>query len=150
MGGVLFRSGIYDAFMSGPESAIELFHGYTYSGHALAAAAAVATLDLYREEHLFERAAELAPYFEQGVHSLRGLPHVIDLRNCGLMAGIELEPRPGAPGARAFDIFSRCYEEGVLIRTTGDTIALSPPLIVERGQLDQVFETLGRVLREVA
>ncbi len=149
MGAVIVRSGIYETFMDGPAGAIELFHGYTYSGHALAAAAAIATLDLYRDERLFERAAELAPYFEAGVHSLRGLPHVIDLRNCGLMAGIELEPRPGAPGARAFDAFLRCYDEGVLIRTTGDTIALSPSLIVEKAELDRIFSTLAGVLRDL-
>jgi beta-alanine--pyruvate transaminase len=150
MGAVIVRSGIYETFMAGPASAIELYHGYTYSGHALAAAAAVATLDLYRDERLFERAAELAPYFEQGVHSLRGLPHVIDLRNCGLMAGIELEPRPGVPGARASDAFLAAYDKGVLIRTTGDTIALSPSLIVEKPELDRVFATVAEVLREVA
>jgi beta-alanine--pyruvate transaminase len=149
MGAVIVRSGIYETFMDGPAGAIELFHGYTYSGHALAAAAAIATLDLYRDERLFERAAELAPYFEAGVHSLRGLPHVIDLRNCGLMGGIELEPRPGAPGTRAFDAFLRCYDEGVLIRTTGDTIALSPSLIVEKAELDRIFSTLAGVLRDL-
>lgn len=149
MGAVIVRSGIYEAFMEGPAAAIELFHGYTYSGHALAAAAAVATLELYRDERLFERAAELAPYFEAGLHSLRGLPHVIDLRNCGLMAGIELESRAGAPGTRAFDAFLRCYDEGVLIRTTGDTIALSPSLIVERAELDRIFSTLAGVLRDL-
>ena len=149
MGAVIARKGIYDAFMEGPENAIELFHGYTYSGHPLAAAAGLATLDTYKEEGLFERAAELAPYWEDAVHSLRGLPHVIDLRNMGLIAGIELDPIPEAPTERAFTAFLRCYEKGLLIRTTGDIIALSPPLIVEKQHIDQMFETLGEVLRDL-
>ncbi|MHA1566326.1 MAG: aminotransferase class III-fold pyridoxal phosphate-dependent enzyme, partial [Alphaproteobacteria bacterium] len=121
--------------------------GYTYSGHPLAAAAGLATLDTYAEENLFERAAEMAPYWEDAVHSLKGLPHVIDLRNIGLIAGIELEPIDGKPGARAFDAFQRCYDKGLLIRTTGDIIALSPPLIVEKGQVDDMFSLLADVLK---
>jgi beta-alanine--pyruvate transaminase len=136
--------------MAGPENAIELFHGYTYSGHPLACAAAMATLDVYRDEGLFERAAELAPYWEEAVHSLKGLPHVIDLRNIGLVAGIELEPRAGAPTARAYEVFLRALERGLLVRTTADIVALSPPLIVEKGQIDEIFGTLGEVIREVA
>lgn len=148
MGAVMVRKTIHDAMMSAaPENTIELFHGYTYSGHPLAAAAAVAALDLYEEERLFERSRELAPYFEQAVHSLRELPHVIDVRNLGLVAGIELEPIPGKPAARAFDVFLRCFEKGLLIRTTGDTIALSPPLIISREQIDELVGTLGEVLR---
>jgi len=147
MGAVIVKKEIYDAFMQGPESAIELYHGYTYSGHPLAAAAAIATLDLFKAEGLFERAASLAPYWEEAAHSLEELPHVIDIRNIGLIAGIELEPIPGKPTARAFEAFLRAYQKGVLIRTTGDTIALSPPFIIEKGQIDQLFETVREVLK---
>ena len=149
MGAVVVRKGVYEALMNAaPENAIELFHGYTYSGHPLAAAAALASLDVFEEEHLFERAAELAPYFEDAVHSLRELPHVIDVRNLGLVAGIELEPLPGKPAARASEVFRRCFEKGLLIRTTGDIIALSPPLIISRAQIDELVGTLADVLRE--
>jgi beta-alanine--pyruvate transaminase len=141
---------IYDAFMTGPENAIELFHGYTYSGHPVAAAAGLATLDIYRREGLLTRAATLAPYWEDAVHALRGLPHVIDLRNIGLMAGIEFEPRPGKPGTRAYDAFVKAFEQGLLIRTTGDIIALSPPLTVEKSEIDRMFEILGDVLLNLA
>jgi beta-alanine--pyruvate transaminase len=147
MGAVIVKKEIYDAFMQGPENAIELYHGYTYSGHPLAAAAAIATLDLFKAEGLFERAASLAPYWEQAVHALRGLPHVIDIRNIGLVAGIELEPIPGKPTARAFEAFLRAYQKGVLIRTTGDTIALSPSLIIEKAQIDQILDTVREILK---
>jgi beta-alanine--pyruvate transaminase len=151
MGAVFARKGIYDQFMnSSPEGAIELFHGYTYSGHPLACAAALATLDIYQEEGLFQRAADLAPYWEDAVHSLKGEPHVIDLRNLGLIAGIELSPIAGKPGARAFDVFLKCFDKGLLIRTTGDIIALSPPLILEKKHIDQMFETIRAVLKETA
>jgi beta-alanine--pyruvate transaminase len=151
MGAVVVRKAIHDAMMSAaPENTIELFHGYTYSGHPLAAAAAVATLDLYEKERIFERARELAPYFEEAVHSLRELPHVIDIRNLGLVAGIELEPVAGKPSARAFDVFLRCFEKGILVRTTGDIIALSPPLIINRAQIDELVGKLGEALRETA
>jgi beta-alanine--pyruvate transaminase len=146
MGAVIVKKEIYEAFMSGPEG-IEFYHGYTYSGHPLAAAAAIATLDLFKAEGLFQRAAELAPYWEQCVHALRGLPHVIDIRNIGLVAGIELEPIPGKPTVRAFEAFARAYQKGVLIRTTGDTIALSPSLIIEKGQIDQILDTVREVLK---
>jgi beta-alanine--pyruvate transaminase len=150
MGAVVVRKPVYDAFMSAaPENTIELFHGYTYSGHPLAAAAALASLDVFEEEGLFQRAQDLAPYFEQAIHGLRELPHVIDVRNIGLVAGIELEARPGKPTARAFSAFLRCYEKGLLIRTTGDIIALSPPLIISRGQIDEMVAILGSVLREI-
>ena len=149
MGAVICRKGIYDAFMDAPENTIELFHGYTYSGHPLAAAAGLATLDTYQEDGLFERAAELAPYWEDAVHALKGQPHVIDLRNLGLIGAIELEPIANKPTARAFEAFLRCYEEGVLIRTTGDIVALSPPLIVEKTQIDQIFDTLSKVLKQI-
>jgi beta-alanine--pyruvate transaminase len=147
MGAVVVKNEIYETFMTGPANAIEFYHGYTYSGHPLAAAAAIATLDLFESEALFARAAALAPYWENAVHALKGLPHVVDIRNIGLVAGIELEGIPGKPTARAFEAFLRCYEKGVLIRTTGDTIALSPPLIIEKAQIDHIFETISDVLK---
>jgi beta-alanine--pyruvate transaminase len=151
MGAVVVRRHVYDSIVNAaPEHAIELFHGYTYSGHPLAAAAALASLDVFEEEKLFDRARELAPYFENAVHALRELPHVIDVRNLGLVAGIELEPVPGKPAARAFEVFRRCFEKGVLIRTTGDIIALSPPLIISKAQIDALVGTLADVLRESA
>ncbi len=150
MGAVVVRKGIYETMMAAaPQDTIELFHGYTYSGHPLACAASLATLELYEEERLFERAAELAPYFENAVHSLRELPHVVDVRNCGMVAGIELESVPGKPTARAYAAFQRCYEKGVLTRTTGDIIALSPPLIISKQQIDELVGTIGDVLREL-
>jgi beta-alanine--pyruvate transaminase len=149
LGGVLLKKEIYDAFMSGPEEQIEFFHGYTYSGHPLATAAAIATLDLYDQEGLFDRSAGLAPYFEQAVHSLRGLPHVIDIRNMGLMGGIELAPIAGHPGKRAYDAFLKCYEKGVLVRSAGDTIALTPPLIATKAHVDQIVGTLGEALKSI-
>jgi len=151
MGAVFVHDGVYDGVVNGaPEGAIELFHGYTYSAHPLACAAALAAQKVYREEGLFQRAAELAPYWQDAVHELKGLPHVIDIRNLGLVAGIELESRPGQPTARAFDVFLKAYEQGLLIRTTGDTIALSPPLIITKDQIDQIFETLSDILKETA
>ena len=147
MGAVLVTSEIHDAFMTGPENLIELFHGYTYSGNPMAAATGLATLETYREEDLFQRAADLAPYWEDAVHSLKGLPHVIDVRNLGLIAGIELEPIAGKPTARAFEAFLRAYDKGILIRTTGDIIALSPPLIISREEIDELIGTLGDVLK---
>ena len=147
MGGVIVKNEIYDAFMTGPANMIEFYHGYTYSGHPLAAAAAIATLDLFAEEKLFERGESMSPYLADAAHSLKGLPHVIDVRNIGMVCGIELEPLPGKPTARAFEAFLRCYEKGVLIRTTGDTIALSPPLIIEKSHIDRIFETIREVLK---
>ena len=150
MGAVIVRRGIYDAIVnSAPAGAVELFHGYTYSGHPLATAAAEATLDLYQEEDLFKRSQAIAPYFENAVHSLREMPHVIDIRNMGMVAGIELEPKAGKPGARAFNVFLRCFENGLLIRTTSDIIALSPPLIISESQVDELVGTLGNALREI-
>jgi beta-alanine--pyruvate transaminase len=142
MGAVLAKQMIHDAFMQGPPGAIELFHGYTYSAHPLACAAGLATLDIYAREGLFERVRTLAPYWEDAAHSLRGLPGVIDVRNYGLILGLEFEPRAGAPGARAFDVYLKCFERGILVRNTGDTIALSPPLIIEKPHIDQLFVTL--------
>jgi beta-alanine--pyruvate transaminase len=147
MGGIVARKHIYDAFMQGPESAIEFAHGYTYSGHPLAAAAALAALDIYQREDLFNRAKALAPYWEDAVHSLKGQPNVIDLRNIGLVAGIELASIPGKPGARAFDAYVRCFERGLLVRQTGDILALSPPLIIEKQQIDDMFGILSEVLK---
>jgi len=149
MGAVFVQEEIYQTFMTGDENAIELFHGYTYSGHPVACAAAMATLDIYERENLFARAANLAPYWEEAVHSLKGLPSVIDVRNLGLIAGIELEPMPGKHTARAFECFLRAYEAGILVRTTGDIIALSPPLIIEKSQIDQLINTLGDILRQL-
>ncbi len=150
MGAVIAKQGIYDTFMQGPEHLIEFFHGYTYSAHPLACAAGLATLATYAEEGLLTRATELQGYFAEAVHSLKNAPHVIDIRNIGLVGGIELSSRPGAPSQRAFDVFLDCYEQGVLVRTTGDTVALSPPLIIERAQIDQLVEVVGRAIRRVA
>ena len=150
MGGVIVRNEVHDAFMQGAEGAIELFHGYTYSGHPVAAAAASATIDVYREEGLFERAAAIAPYFEQALHTLKGLPNVIDIRNLGLIGVIEVAARPGKVGARAFDVFVECYAKGLLVRPAGDTLALSPPLIVEKNHIDQMVDTLAAALKRAA
>ena len=145
MGGVLVSSDIYKAFMSGP-AGIEIFHGYTYSAHPLACAAGIATLDLYAAEGLFERAARMAPKLEDALHSMKGTRHVIDIRNHGLVGAVELAPRPGAPGARAFEAYLKCYEKGVLVRQTADIIAIAPALIVEDAQIDQIVSTLREVL----
>jgi beta-alanine--pyruvate transaminase len=150
MGAVVASAEIHDAFMHGAHGAIELPHGYTYSAHVLACAALIATMDTYADEGIFENAAELSPYFEDAVHSLRGLPHVIDIRNLGMVAGVELAPRPGAPGARAYAVFLAAYQAGLLTRVTGDIIAISPPLITTKAHVDEMFEVLGDVLREVA
>jgi beta-alanine--pyruvate transaminase len=150
MGAVLVTRKIYDTFMQGPPGAIELFHGYTYSAHPAACAAGLATLEIYEREQLLSRARLLAPAFEQAVHSLRGLPHVIDVRNYGLVAGIELDPIAGSPGARAFGVFLKCFERGLLIRTTGDIIALSPALIIEPRHIDELIGVLAQALNEAA
>jgi beta-alanine--pyruvate transaminase len=150
MGAVAASRGIYEAFMHGPEGAIELFHGYTYSAHPVACAAGLATQQIYRREGLLTRAREIADYWADAVHSLKGLPHVIDLRNLGLIGAIELEPIPGRPGARGFDAFVRAFEKGALVRVTGDIIALSPPLVIERSHIDELFGTLAGVLKEIS
>jgi beta-alanine--pyruvate transaminase len=147
MGAVFVSKEIHDAFMQGPEHIIEFFHGYTYSGNPIASAAALATLDTYKEEGLLTRGAELAKVWEDGLHSLKGLPHVIDIRNIGLVGAIELQPIDGAPTKRAFSAFLKAYDQGVLIRTTGDIIALSPPLIVTESQIDQIISTLSGILK---
>jgi len=148
MGAVFAREGIYDAFMHGAENAIELFHGYTYSGHPLACAAAQATLDIYEEEGLFDRVRHLANYWEDAVHSLKGLPNVIDIRNIGLIAGIELAPIPNQPGVRAYDAMVSCFEQGLLVRNTADILALSPPLIIEKSHIDRLIEILSNVHKQ--
>ncbi len=150
MGAVIARDGLYDAFMNGPEHLIEFFHGYTYSAHPLACAAGLATLDTYAEEGLLTRAQQVQGYFAESLHALRGEPNVIDVRNIGLVGGIELAPLPGEPAKRAFSVFLDCYKEGVLIRTTGDTVALSPPLIIEREHIDRIVGTIRAALRRAA
>ena len=150
MGAVAVHERIYQAIVEGAPAGIELFHGYTYSGHPLASAAAIATMDLHRAEDLPARAREMAPYFEDAVHGLRDLPNVIDVRNLGLVAGIELAPRAGKPSDRAMRVFHRCFDAGVLIRTTGDIVALSPPLVMERAHLDRIVGTLGDAVRAEA
>ncbi len=150
MGGVVVSSEIHQAFMVGAPGAIELFHGYTYSAHPLACAAGIATLQLYEDEHLFARAARMAPKFENVLHSLKGVKNVVDIRNIGLVGAVELAPRPGAPNARGFEAYLRCFEKGVLVRQTGDIIALAPALIVEDAHIDQMFSTLREVLEELA
>ena len=138
MGAVAVSRTIYDDVVDGAPEGIELFHGYTYSGHPLAAAAGLATLDLYRDEGLFERALELEDYWTDAIQSLKGAPHVIDLRTMGLVAGVELAPRPGAATKRATELFQACFDHGLLVRATGDIIALSPPLIISKPQIDEM------------
>jgi beta-alanine--pyruvate transaminase len=150
MGAVAVSNRIYDTFMQTADAPIELFHGYTYSGHPLACAAGIATLEVYAEDNLFARANDMAPYWQEAMHSLRDAPHVIDIRNLGLIGGIELESRTGAPTARALEVFDRCFEKGLLIRVTGDIIALSPPLILEKAHIDQMVETIRAALKETA
>jgi beta-alanine--pyruvate transaminase len=150
MGAVFARQQIHDAFMSGPEHLIEFFHGYTYSAHPLACAAGIATLQTYAEEELLTRGAHLEQRFGNAVHGLRGLPHVIDVRNIGLVGAIEMEPVEGEPGKRAFNVFLDCWNRGVLVRTTGDTVALSPPLIIEDSHIDQIVGTLADAIKRAA
>ena len=149
MGAVLTTGAVHDAFMQGPEHVIELFHGYTYSGNPIASAAGIATLETYREEGLFQRAADIAPYWEDALHSLRDHPHVIDIRNMGLIGAVELDPIAGEPTKRAFAAFLSAYDKGILIRTTGDIIAMSPPLMISRAQIDTLVGTLGDVLKKL-
>jgi beta-alanine--pyruvate transaminase len=149
MGAVLTTAEVHDAFMTGPEHMIELFHGYTYSGNPIASAAGIATLDTYREEGLFERAAALEVYWQEALHSLKGLPHVIDIRNMGLIGAVDLHPIDGQPTKRAFDALLSAYDKGVLIRTTGDIIALSPPLIISKAEIDTLIGTLADVLKSL-
>ncbi|TPJ99463.1 aspartate aminotransferase family protein [Mesorhizobium sp. B2-5-9] len=149
MGAVFVKKEIHDAFMTGPEHMIEFFHGYTYSGNPIACAAALGTLDTYKEEGLLTRGEELAPYWEDALHSLKGEPHVIDIRNIGLIGAIELAPIAGSPTKRAFSAFVKAFERGALIRTTGDIIALSPPLIITKGQINELIDHVREVLRMI-
>jgi len=149
MGAVAASREIYDTMLAASDTPIELFHGYTTSGHPLACAAGIATLDTFRDEKLFERAAELAPYWEQAIHSLRDARHVIDIRNVGLVGGVELEPRAGAPTARALEAFRKCFDAGLLIRCTNDILAFSPPLIIEKTQIDRIVEVVRDVLETI-
>ena len=150
MGAVIAKQSIYDTFMAGPEHLIEFAHGYTYSAHPLACAAGLATLATYADDGLLTRAAALETYFAEKLHTLRDCPNVIDIRNIGLVGGIELASRPSAPAMRAYDVFLDCFKEGLLIRTTGDTIALSPPLIIQTEHIDQIVATLRQALQRVA
>jgi len=146
MGAVFSKAFVHDAFMDAPPG-IELAHGYTYSGHPLACAASLATLEVFKEQGILAHARSIQPYWEDAVHALRGLPHVIDIRSIGLIAGIELEPIPGKPGARALAAFKQAFADGILIRVTGDIIALSPPLVLEKQHIDELFGKLAAVLR---
>jgi beta-alanine--pyruvate transaminase len=151
MGGVIAREGVYNAFMHGPEHAIELFHGYTYSAHPLACAAALAALDLYRDEHLFARAKRLEPLYAEAAMTLKGLPGVLDVRTVGIAAGVDLAPRPGAPGERGYEAMERAFhDEDLVVRISGDTLAIAPPLIVSEAKIGEIFEKVGRVIRVVA
>lgn len=147
MGAVFMKKNVNDTLMSGPENAIDFFHGYTYSGHPMAAAASIGTLDTYQEEGLLTRASQIATYWEDRMHALKGLPHVIDIRNIGLIGAVEFQPDPDAPGERAYSRFVKCFEKGLLVRQTGDIIALSPPLIVTESQIDQLFDIFTDVLK---
>ncbi len=149
MGAVFVRKGIYDTFMQQPDG-VDLFHGYTYSGHPVACAAGLATQEIYRREGLLTRAQELGKYLEDAIHSLKGLPNVIDVRNIGLTACVELAPIPGKTGARGFDVFLKCFERGVLLRATGDIVPLAPPLIVEKQQIEQIGNTLADAIKAAA
>jgi beta-alanine--pyruvate transaminase len=149
MGAVAVQRSIHDDIVEGAADGIELFHGYTYSGHPLASAAAIATLDLYARDGLFDKADELGGYFADAAHSLRGKRHIIDIRNIGLVAGIELEPRPGAPTKRAMELFHACFDNGLLVRATGDIIALSPPLILGKAHIDEMFGKIGDLVERI-
>jgi beta-alanine--pyruvate transaminase len=149
MGAVFMKEDLYQAFMTGPDTSIEMPHGYTYSSHPLACAAGLATLDVYAEEGLLTRAAGLEPYWEEKAHALKGLPNLVDIRNIGLIAAFELTPRPGAPGARGLDAHVKAFERGLYMRVAGDVIALAPPLIVEKPQIDEMFSILAEVLKDL-
>jgi beta-alanine--pyruvate transaminase len=149
MGAVFVSRPVHDAFMEGPVGAIEFFHGYTYSAHPAACAAALATLDVYEREGLLTRAAELWPVWRDAAHALKGARRVIDVRTIGLMAAVELEPRPGAPGRRGIEALERAFRSGLLIRVTADVVALSPPLIVQPDQIDQIFTMLRAVIESL-
>lgn len=147
MGAVIVSEKIYDACMQAPEDTIELFHGYTYSGHPVAAAAALATMDIYRDDKLFERSREMEMEWQDAVHSLADLPNVIDVRNTGLIAGIQFAPSEEGVGKRGYDVFTQCFYDGLLVRASGDIIAMSPPLIIESKHIDQIVSTLEKAIR---
>lgn len=152
-GAVICREGLYSTLLESAEregkgSHIEFFHGYTYSGHPLAMAAGLATLEIYKEQDLFHRADKLAPYFQEALHSLKGLPNVVDIRNCGLMGAVEFTPIAGVPTKRAQDIFDRCFQKGTFVRPTGSTIAMSPPLVFEEKDVDRLVNTLAESIIE--
>ncbi len=149
MGGVIAHDKVWDVFMRGPEGMIELFHGYTYSGHPLACAAGIATLDVYRDQNIFERAAKTAAKWEAAAHALKGMSRVVDIRNVGILAAIELEPKPGAAATRAVEAANLCYEKGVLVRSAGDALVLSPPLIINEAEIDRLFSTIADVLKAI-
>ena len=149
LGGVIVKDSIHDTFMNAQGAGMEFFHGYTYSGHPLACAAAIAALDVYEEEGLFHK-PELVRYFEDGVHSLKGLPHVIDCRNLGLIGAIELASRPGKAGERGYEVFEKSWDKGVFVRPVGDSVAFCPPLIAEKKHLDQIFDVVAEVLKTIS
>lgn len=150
MGAVFAKRAVYDGLMHGPENQIELFHGYTYSGHPVACAAGIATLEIYQDEGLLTRAASLAATWQDTLHSIKTSPHVVDIRNLGLVGAIELAPRDGAPGTRAYDVFVECLKKGLLVRVTGDIIALSPPLIIDESQIGDIVSIIADVLARTA
>ena len=149
MGAVGTHKNIYDTLMNGPEHLVELFHGYTYSGHPLACAASLATLEEYESENVFERAKSIEKKFENSAHSLKGLKNVIDIRNIGLVAGIELATREDGLTKRAYDVFDFCFKEGLMVRFTGETICVSPPLIVNEDEIDQMFSIIRESILSV-
>jgi beta-alanine--pyruvate transaminase len=150
LGGVIVKDSIYETFTASQGAGIEFFHGYTYSGHPLACAAGLAALEIYEEERLFQKPSIIGKHFEDGIHALKGLPNVIDCRNLGLIGAVELAPRPGAAhGTRAFEVFEKCWDQGVFVRPVGDSLAFCPPLIAEKKHLDQMFGTVSEVLREI-
>ena len=149
MGGAVVKDEIYETMLDEADNPIELFHGYTYSGHPIAAAAGLATLEIYKEENLFERASELSPYMEEVAHSLKGENHVIDIRNIGLVASVELMPREGAVGSRGYELMKRMWDKGVMVRFTQDTMAVTPPLIAERKHIDEMFDKTREALKEI-
>jgi beta-alanine--pyruvate transaminase len=150
MGAVFMKESLYQAFMTGPENSIEMPHGYTYSAHPVACAAGLGTMDVYEEEGLLTRVGELAQYWEDAAHSLRDCPNVVDIRNIGLIAAVELAPRAGAPGARGFDAHLKAFEEGTYIRVSGDVLAFAPPLIIQKSEIDQLFGVAREVLKTLA
>jgi beta-alanine--pyruvate transaminase len=150
MGAVLMKETLYQSFMTGPENAIEMPHGYTYSSHPVACAAGLGTMEVYEEEGLLTRVGELAKYWEDAAHAMRDCPHVVDIRNIGLIAAIELAPRAGAPGARGLETHIKAFEKGAYIRSTGDVLAFAPPLIIQKAEIDQLFGTAREILRTIA